>query len=74
MPFPPPFKGDLPWNLYLSLLNPTGTLCLVGISEKPLEMKNNHFISNEARVVGSLVASRGVSKKMLEFAARHNIK
>ncbi|RUS18933.1 hypothetical protein BC937DRAFT_88154 [Endogone sp. FLAS-F59071] len=66
--------GDLPWDLYLSLLNPNGILCLVGFQEKPLEMKSNHFLYHQARVVGFLVASRGVSKKMLEFAARHNIK
>lgn len=67
-------SGDLPWDSYLSLLKPNGTFIIVGVPEKPLNLYAGVFIWNQVRLVGSLVASRHDSVKMLDFAARHNIK
>jgi len=67
-------SGELPWDQYLSLLKPNGTFILVGVTEKPLTLHGGPFLGHQLKFAGSLVASRHVSNKMLQFAARHNIK
>ncbi|KAJ2962010.1 hypothetical protein NQZ79_g2737 [Umbelopsis isabellina] len=67
-------SGDLPWDQYFSLLKPNGTFVLVGVTEKPMTFNGGAFIGDQLKFAGSLVASRHVSNKMLQFAARHNIK
>jgi D-arabinose 1-dehydrogenase-like Zn-dependent alcohol dehydrogenase len=64
----------LPWDQYFSLLKPNGTFILVGVTEKPLTFHGGPFLGHQLKFAGSLVASRHVSNKMLQFAARHNIK
>jgi uncharacterized zinc-type alcohol dehydrogenase-like protein len=64
----------LPWDQYLSLLKPNGTLINVGVPEKPVSFQGGPVIVNQLRVAGSLVASRHQNGKMLEFAVRHNIR
>ncbi|CAO3676488.1 unnamed protein product [Umbelopsis ramanniana] len=67
-------SGDLPWDQYLQLLKPNGTMINVGVPEKPLSFPGSSLILNQLRVTGSLVASRHQNGKMLEFAERHNIR
>lgn len=47
---------------------------MVGVTEKPMTFNGGAFIGDQLKFAGSLVASRHVSNKMLQFAARHNIK
>jgi alcohol/geraniol dehydrogenase (NADP+) len=46
----------------------------VGVPEKPLSFQGGPLILQQLRMAGSLVASRHQTGKMLEFAARHNIR
>ncbi|KAF9319054.1 hypothetical protein BG003_009975 [Podila horticola] len=67
--------GDLPWDHFIGLLEPNGTLINLGVSKKgSMEIPYMPHLFKQLKVVGSLVASRHVVVKMLEFAARHNIK
>ncbi|CAM0135284.1 unnamed protein product [Umbelopsis sp. WA50703] len=67
-------SGDLPWNQYMSLLKPNGVLVMVGLPEKPLQVHGLPVVSRQLKIAGSLVASRYDNIKMLDFAARHQIK
>ncbi|KAF9428311.1 hypothetical protein BGZ94_002818 [Podila epigama] len=67
--------GDLPWEDFIGLLETNGTLINLGVSSKgTMEIPYMPHLFKQLKVVGSLVASRHVVVKMLEFAARHNIK
>ncbi|KAG0095947.1 hypothetical protein BGZ93_005214 [Podila epicladia] len=67
--------GELPWDHFIGLLEPNGTLINLGVSKKgSMEIPYNHHLFKQLKVVGSLVASRHVVVKMLEFADRHEIK
>ncbi|KAL1922175.1 uncharacterized protein VTP21DRAFT_9714 [Calcarisporiella thermophila] len=65
-------SGDLPWDYYMHLLRPNGLFIIVGIPSKDFTLPAIPFFQ-QVRFAGSVIASRAVQKKMLEFAARHNI-
>ncbi|KAF8937044.1 hypothetical protein BGZ58_003330 [Dissophora ornata] len=66
---------DLPYDTYINLLETNGTLINLGVSPKgTMEIPYIPALFQQIKVVGSLVASRHVVKKMLDFAALHNIK
>ncbi|KAG0256144.1 hypothetical protein BG011_004727 [Mortierella polycephala] len=68
-------SGDLPWEIFINLLETNGTLINMGVSAKgSMEIPYFPTLFKQLKVVGSLVASRHVVKKMLDFAALHNIK
>ncbi|KAF9968282.1 hypothetical protein BGZ70_005279 [Mortierella alpina] len=68
-------SGDLPWETFINLLETNGTLINMGVSAKgSMEIPYFPHLFKQLKVVGSLVASRHVVKKMLDFAALHNIK
>jgi uncharacterized zinc-type alcohol dehydrogenase-like protein len=58
----------------MSLLKPNGVLVMVGLPEKPLQVHGLPVVSRQLKIAGSLVASRYDNIKMLDFAARHQIK
>ncbi|KAI8065244.1 hypothetical protein BC940DRAFT_259227 [Gongronella butleri] len=67
-------SANLPYDQYISLLKPKGQFLIVGVPTKPIEVNGRAFIGNELGMRGSLVGGRETVRKMLEFAARHNIK
>lgn len=60
------------WDLYLRLLAPGGTLCLVGI---PNEIRFNPMglVGRQLTLAGSYLCSNENTRSMLEFCAEHGI-
>ena len=64
----------LDWNAYLGALRPNGRLHFVGAVLEPLDLGVFPLIMGQRSVSGSPVGSPGTIARMLEFAARHDIK
>lgn len=64
----------LDWDRYLNTLKPRGRLHLVGAVLEPLEISALSLIMGQRQVSGSPVGSPENIKKMLAFAAQHQIK
>lgn len=58
----------------MSLLKPNGVMVMVGLPEKPMQLHSLPLVTRQLRLTGSLVAGRHDNMKMLDFAARHQIK
>ncbi len=67
-------SADLPWEDYLAALRPGGTLCVVGIGDKPITVGPLDLTAGEKRIVGGMPGSIVETRQMLAFAARHGIK
>ena len=67
-------SADLPWDDYLAALRPGGTLCVVGIGDKPIAVDPLGLTAGEKRLVGGMPGSVGETQQMLAFAARHGIR
>ncbi len=64
----------LDWNAYVAALRPRGRLHFVGVTLGPLDLAVFPLIIGQRSVSGSPVGSPANIAKMLEFAARHNIR
>ena len=64
----------LDWNAYIAALKPKGRLHLVGATLEPLDLGVFPLIMGQRSVSGSPVGSPAMIAKMLDFAARHEIK
>ena len=64
----------LNWGEYLDILKPNGSLCLVGLVSKPLEIPVFPLILGQRAVRGSVIGGRPMMREMLDFADRHNIR
>ena len=64
---------DIPWNDYLALLRPGGTLCILGVPQREVQFAALPLILAGQSIVMSPVGSRSEIKAMLEFSARHGI-
>ncbi|MEY4271297.1 MAG: Aldehyde reductase YahK [Verrucomicrobiota bacterium] len=64
-------KHDL--NAYLALLKLDGTLTLVGVPEKPLEVHAFSVIMPRRNLNGSGIGGIAETQEMLEFCAKHGI-
>ena len=62
------------WSLYLPIMAPGGTIYPLAVSSDNLSLPYMQVLSNGIRIQGSLVAARHIHKKMLDFAAYHDIK
>lgn len=60
-------------NLYLNLLGVNGHLVLVGLPEKPLQIKAFALLGNNRSLVGSSIGGIKETQEMLDFCAEHNI-
>lgn len=68
-------SASINWDLYLSLLKRNGTLYMIGLPDKPIEIKDTVGLLAEQKAIrGSIVGGRNSIELMLEFAQRHNIK
>ncbi|MDN4500982.1 NAD(P)-dependent alcohol dehydrogenase [Alteromonadaceae bacterium BrNp21-10] len=63
----------LDWNAYIGTLAPKGRLHFVGATLEPLDLGVFPLIMGQRSVSGSPVGSPGTIKKMLDFAALHQI-
>lgn len=64
----------LDWNAYLGTLKPRGRLHLVGATTEPLDIGVFPLLLGQRSVSSSPVGSPANIARMLEFAARHNIR
>ncbi|CAK5280812.1 unnamed protein product [Mycena citricolor] len=62
------------WAPYLAVMKPKGTVFPLTVSSGNLSFPVTPFIENGITVQGSAVAARSVHARMLDFAARNNIK
>jgi len=65
---------NLDWNSYVETLKPRGRLHLVGATLDPLDLQVFPLLMGQRSISGSPVGSPGTIARMLEFAARHQIK
>ncbi len=65
--------AQLDWGGYLSTLKPNGTLCLVASPPEELSIPAFPIIVGQRRLVGSVIGSPYMLRKMFAFAARHEI-
>ncbi|PTN13213.1 NADPH-dependent aldehyde reductase Ahr [Nitrosomonas aestuarii] len=63
----------LDWNNYISLLKPRGRLHMLGAVTDPLDLNLIPMMFGQLSVSSSPVGSPATIRKMLEFAARHNV-
>lgn len=63
----------LDWNGYLETLKPRGRLHMLGAVTEPLDLNLIPMMFNQLSVGSSPVGSPATIRKMLDFAARHNI-
>lgn len=60
-------------NAYLSLLKKDGTMCLVGVPEKPLQVAAFSLLLNRRSLSGSCIGGIRETQEMLDFCAENNI-
>ena len=63
----------LDWNSYIAALAPKGKLHTVGAVAEPMEIAAWNLLDKQKSVGGSPLGSPELTKKMLEFCARHEI-
>ncbi|SFK57814.1 uncharacterized zinc-type alcohol dehydrogenase-like protein [Nitrosomonas aestuarii] len=63
----------LDWNNYISLLKPRGRLHMLGAVTDPLDLNLIPMMFGQLSVSSSPVGSPATIRKMLEFAARHDV-
>ncbi len=60
-------------NAYLSLLRLDGTICLVGLPEKGVQVSSFAIVSNRHSLSGSMIGGMQETQEMLDYCAEHNI-
>jgi uncharacterized zinc-type alcohol dehydrogenase-like protein len=60
-------------NEYLGLLRLNGTLCQVGLPEKPLPVSAFSLINNRRSMSGSMIGGMPETQQMLDYCAEHDI-
>jgi uncharacterized zinc-type alcohol dehydrogenase-like protein len=64
---------NLDWGLYLEALGPRGVLHTVGAVPDPIPAPAFSLIAFQKSISGSPLGSPGLTRKMLDFCARHGI-
>jgi len=60
-------------NEYLGLLRLDGTLCQVGLPDKPLPVSAFSLVQNRRRLSGSMIGGMPETQEMLDYCADHDI-
>lgn len=60
-------------NAYLNLLRLDGTMCLVGLPEKPVEISPFGIITNRRSFAGSMIGGMPETQQMLDYCAEKGI-
>ena len=61
------------FNQYLGLLRLDGTLCNVGLPEKPMEISAFSLLTNRRRLAGSMIGGMQETQEMLDYCAEKDI-
>jgi uncharacterized zinc-type alcohol dehydrogenase-like protein len=67
-------SGNLDWNAYLALVRPAGTLALLGLPTRTIEIDPMALLPAAKRIVGAIPAGPTENARMLEFAARTGVR
>jgi uncharacterized zinc-type alcohol dehydrogenase-like protein len=67
-------SADVDWNAYVNMLRPGGMLCIVGVPASDLRIGAMGLILFERQVAGGRTGSPQDIARMLDFAARHNVR
>ena len=67
-------NADQDWGVYIQVLRPTGTLCLVGIPPSPIAIQAFPLISGVRSITGNPTGSPHRIREMLDVVARHGVK
>lgn len=65
--------ANLDWDAWMKKLALEGTLCLVGVPSKNVDVSADRFLDEQKKITGSVVASPATMKRMLAFVAEHGI-
>ena len=65
--------APLAWGDWLRVLDLEGTLCLIGVGGKPIELPADPLMDEQKRVTGSVIGSPATMRRMLALAADHHI-
>jgi len=60
-------------NAYLNCLKPDGTLTLVGLPEKPLDVAPFNLVARRRQFAGSMIGGIAETQEMLDYCADHGI-
>ncbi len=60
-------------NAYLALLRLDGTICLVGLPEKGVQVSSFAIVTNRHSLAGSMIGGMQETQEMLDYCAEHNI-
>lgn len=60
-------------NAYLGLLKLEGTMVMVGVPDKPLELATFSLIGGRKNLAGSLIGGIKETQEMLDYCGKHNI-
>ena len=60
-------------NVYLQLLKREGTMCLVGVPEKPLAVTSLNLVFGRKNLSGSIIGGTEETQEMLDFCGKHGI-
>lgn len=66
-------SADHDINAYLNMLKLDGTLTLVGLPEKPMNVGAFHVVGQRRRLSGSSIGSIAETQEMLDFCSQHQI-
>ena len=66
-------SADHDINAYLSLLRLDGTICLVGLPEKGVQVSSFAIVTNRHSLSGSMIGGMQETQEMLDYCAEHNI-
>ncbi len=65
--------ASLPWDDWMKVLDLEGTLCLIGVPNKPFSVGVDPLLDEQKKVTGSVIGSPATMRKMLSLAAEHHI-
>jgi uncharacterized zinc-type alcohol dehydrogenase-like protein len=65
--------ASIDWNAYLNLLQPDGTMVLIGVPEVPVPVHAHVLIGARRTLAGSMIGSIKETQEMLDFCGKHNI-
>ncbi len=60
-------------NMYLNLLKLDGSLCNVGLPEKPMTVQGFSILANRRSLAGSMIGGMAETQEMLDYCAEHGI-
>ena len=66
-------SSDLDWSVYMRLLRPNGTLCLVGMPAQTITVPIDALVGEQKILTGSSIGSRDMIREMLEYSAANEI-